>query len=140
MPRHAKDVVLDSWAVLAFLQDEPAGKVVADIIADIHEAGAGVYMTVANAGEVWYIVAREASESDADTSVADLQKIGVQFIDINWELTRVAARFKARGHMSYADAYAAALAKQTKCELLTGDPEFQALDGEIKIRWLANVS
>ncbi len=140
MPRHAKDVVLDSWAVLAFLQDEPAGKQVADIIADIHEAGAGVYMTVANAGEVWYIVAREASESDADTSVADLQKIGVQLVDINWELTRIAARLKARGRLSYADAYAAALAKQSKCELLTGDPEFQALDGEIKIRWLANVS
>ncbi|MCL4507016.1 MAG: PIN domain-containing protein [Chloroflexi bacterium] len=138
MPNRTKSIVLDAWAVLAFLQDEPAGKLVADIIADTHEAGGSVLMTVANAGEVWYIVSREASESDADASIADLLNIGVQLTDINWELTRIAARFKARGRLSYADAYAAALAKQSKCELVTGDPEFKALDGEIKLRWLIN--
>ena len=38
--------------------------------------------------------------------------------------------------MSLGDAFAAALAKERKAELVTGDLEFKALDGEIKIAWL----
>ena len=34
------------------------------------------------------------------------------------------------------DAFAAALAKEKKAELVTGDPEFKALAKEIKIHWL----
>jgi len=38
--------------------------------------------------------------------------------------------------MSYADAYAAALAKIKKATLVTGDKEFKALENEIKINWI----
>jgi predicted nucleic acid-binding protein len=38
--------------------------------------------------------------------------------------------------MSLADAFAAALARETKAELVTGDPEFKPLEKEIKIHWL----
>ena len=38
--------------------------------------------------------------------------------------------------MSYADCFAAALAKLRSAELITGDPEFKAVEGEIKIGWL----
>jgi predicted nucleic acid-binding protein len=48
----------------------------------------------------------------------------------------VAADFKARHKLSLADAFAAALAKERKAELITGDPEFKALEKEIKIGWL----
>ena len=37
---------------------------------------------------------------------------------------------------SLADAFAAALAKEKKAELVTGDPEFKASAKEISIRWL----
>jgi len=38
--------------------------------------------------------------------------------------------------MSYADAFAAALTKIKKADLITGDNEFKPLDGEIKISWV----
>ena len=57
-------------------------------------------------------------------------------VDVNIELTRIAARFKAKGGISYADCFAAALAKQHKATLLTGDPEFKQLEDEISISWL----
>ncbi|MGA7379837.1 MAG: PIN domain-containing protein [Terriglobales bacterium] len=44
-----------------------------------------------------------------------------------------AAAFKARFKLSLADVFAAALAKEKKAELVTGDPEFKSLDREIKI-------
>jgi ribonuclease VapC len=49
---------------------------------------------------------------------------------------RQAAVFKATKKLSYADCFAAALAKLRRAEFVTGDPEFKTLEGELKIAWL----
>jgi len=47
-----------------------------------------------------------------------------------------AAYLKAQYPISYADAFAAALAEQEKAILVTGDPDFKRLEKTIKIQWL----
>ena len=136
MARRSKTIVLDSWAVLAYLEDENPGKQVAEILANAHEHGTSLLMTTVNAGEVWYILAREVSETEAERAVTDLKRLGIQFVDADWNLTRLAAGFKAKHRMSYADCFAAALAKEQKADLVTGDKEFKQLDGQVKIAWL----
>jgi ribonuclease VapC len=51
-------------------------------------------------------------------------------------LTYLAAHIKARHTVSYADAYAAALAKDEDGYVATGDPEFKALNGFVRVVWL----
>lgn len=136
MARRPKTIVLDSWAVLAYLEDEGAGKQVAEIMADAHEHGTLLMMTTVNLGEVWYILAREVSETDAEHAISDLKQLGIQFIDADWQLTRVAAGFKAKHRMSYADCFAAALAKEHKADFLTGDKEFRQVEDVVKVHWL----
>jgi ribonuclease VapC len=136
MARKPKALVLDSWSILAFLEDEPAGQQVAEMIADAHESGMPVMMTVVNAGEIWYITARKTSEEDADRTLLELAQLGVQFHDADCKLAREAARFKAKGKMSFADCFAAALAKEQKADLVTGDAEFKQVEGEIRVGWL----
>jgi hypothetical protein len=55
---------------------------------------------------------------------------------LTWKLTQEAARFKAHHKMSYADCYAAALAKSKKADLVTGDNEFKAIEDQVKIQWV----
>ena len=136
MPRKPKALVFDSWAVLAYLGDEVCGQAVADLITGAHESRIPMYMSVVNAGEVWYILAREISEAQADKAMTDLTNLGIELIDADWPLTRSAGTFKARHRMSYADCFAAALAKERRCELVTGDKEFKQVEGEISVRWL----
>ena len=136
MAKKAKAYVLDSWAVIAYLEDEPSGEQIEDLIATAHEEQIPIYMSVINVGEVWYTFAREISEEEADISVKTLRDLRIQFEDADWELTQEAARFKSKNKMSYADAFAAALAKTKKADLITGDNEFKPLDGEIKISWV----
>lgn len=136
MPKKPKAIVLDSWAVIAYLEDEAAAEKVADIMADAHDDGIPLFMTVVNAGEVWYIVARESSVPDADASIKQLRDLGVQFVDADWDLAKSAGYFKSRNKMSFADCFAAALAKQNKAQLATGDPEFKQVESEISIHWL----
>jgi predicted nucleic acid-binding protein len=136
MPKKPKAIVLDSWAVIAYLEDEPAAEKVADIIADAHEQEIPLLMTVVNTGEVWYIVARETSAADADASIKQLRDLGIDFVDASWELAKDAGYFKSKNKMSFADCFAAALAKKTKAHLATGDPEFKQVEHEITIVWL----
>ena len=136
MSRKAKAIVLDSWALMAYLEDEPAAEQVANIIADAHEDEIPLLMSVVNAGEIWYIIAREASEADANESIAELRQLGIVFIDADWNLAHGAAYFKSKKKMSYADCFAAALAKQRKAHVVTGDSEFKQVEQEITISWL----
>lgn len=136
MAKKPKVVVLDSWAIIAYLEDEASAESVADIIADAHEQDIPLLMSVVNAGEVWYIVARESSVADADVSINQLRDLGIEFVDADWNLAKDAGYFKSRNKMSFADCFAAALAKQRKAHLATGDPEFKQVESEIAINWL----
>lgn len=136
MARKPKEIVLDSWAVLAYLEDENAGQQVADIITSAHEHGTPLMMSTVNAGEVWYILAREVSETEADKGIKGIRQLGIAFIDADWKLARLAGVFKSKNRMSFADCFAAALAKEYKAELVTGDKEFKQVENEMKIIWL----
>ena len=135
-PRRPKIIVLDSWAIMSYLQGEPSAEKVADIIADAHEDHIPLLMSVVNAGEVWYIISRRASDADADRSIRELKQLGIKLVDADWDLAHDAGRFKAKHKMSFADCFAAALAKQRKAQLVTGDQEFKQVEGDVTINWL----
>ena len=136
MAHKPKAFVLDSWAVLAYLEDESSGENVARLIVEAQENACPLYLSVVNAGEIWYILAREVSEAEAEKAIMELQQLGIQFVDVTWQLARTAATFKVKGKISYADCFAAALAKEKKTELVTGDKEFKQVESEIRIHWI----
>lgn len=128
--------VFDSWAIMAYLEDEPSAEKIADLIADAHEDGTPLKMSVVNAGEVWYIIARRTSPAEADKAVRLIEEIGIAFVDADLPITKLASSFKVKGNISYADCYAAALAKSEKAALLTGDREFRQLEKDVRMIWL----
>ena len=136
MSRKPQAIVLDSWAIMAYLEDESGGDKVSEAIADAHDEDIPLLMSVLNVGEVWYVIARQSSALDAENSVAQLRQLGIEFMAADWHLAKEAAKYKAKHRMSFADCFAAALTKQKNAVLLTGDPEFRQLEREIRIKWL----
>ena len=128
--------VLDSYALMAFFEDEPGADFVRGLIQKAVETDTHLLMSVVNLGEVWYSIARTSSADIADQYIHEIKGMGIEIVDIDWALTRQAAAFKVNGNISYADCFAAALAKVKKVELITGDKEFKSLEGEIKISWI----
>jgi predicted nucleic acid-binding protein len=131
--------VLDSWALMALFNDEPAADEVEKLL---QKAGAGTHrllMCVVNWGEIYYAVMRGASPEMAEQKEKEIAAMPIELVPVHADLhlARHAAMFKAAHKISYADAFAAALAKEKKAELVTGDLEFKALEKEIKISWLA---
>ena len=130
--------VLDSWALMAFLHDEPAAAEVEKLLLKAAEEKHKLLLCVVNWGEIYYSVARAEGETVADQKAADLATLAIELVpvDDDLQLVREAAKLKATKKMSYADCFAAALAKTRNAELVTGDPEFKEVEGEVKVAWL----
>jgi predicted nucleic acid-binding protein len=128
--------VLDSYAMMAFFEDEPGADFVRSLILQAEENKVELLMSVLNLGEVWYSIARTNSTEIADRYIHEIEGMAIEIVDVDWQLTRRAAAFKVNGNISYADCFAAALAKNRKAELITGDTEFKVLQGEIDIAWI----
>ncbi len=128
--------VLDSWALMAFFKGEPAAVAVEELIQRASADKVRLFLCVVNWGEVYYGMWRAGGEQAARGVAGDLSQLPIELVNADLQLTRQAAIYKATNKMSYADAFAAALAKEKKAELVTGDAEFKPLENEIKINWL----
>ena len=128
--------VLDSHALLALLRDEAGSEMVATILEKAGQREKPVHMTEVNYAEVQYTIRRKDGAAAWTAIASELKAAPIEFHPADRRLADTAADFKARFKLSLADAFAAALAKEKKAELITGDSEFKALAKEIKISWL----
>lgn len=128
--------VLDSFALLSFLRDEPGAEKMATLLAKAGEREQPLHMTEVNYAEVQYIIRRKDGEAAWRMVAGELAALPIEFHPADRRLADQAAEFKTRFKLSLADAFAAALAKLRNAELVTGDPEFKAVESEIKIGWL----
>jgi PIN domain nuclease of toxin-antitoxin system len=113
--------VLDAWAILALLRDEPAAVRVEDAIRS------GSVASWINLGEVIYNEADRVGLDRAQSAVARLTDL-VRCEEPDADLIRSAAVVKATHRVSYADGFAVATAERHRLPLLTGDREILAIE------------
>jgi len=128
--------VLDSWALLCYLEQEPGYEKIIEFFEEAVESSKPLFMCIVNWGEVYYQVARRFGEQKAQEIEKLIQTLPITLVEANKELTCEAARIKATKKMAYADCFAVAFARLKKAALYTGDPEFRAVEKEIKVVWL----
>jgi uncharacterized protein len=130
--------VLDSWALIAFFEDEPAAEEVERLLIKAEAGTHKLLLSVVNWGEIYYGTMRKVSQEAAEQKAREIAGLAIEIVPVETDLNlvRQAAIYKATKNLSYADAFAAALAKIRNTELVTGDPEFKEIENEIKISWL----
>ncbi len=128
--------VLDSYAVLAHYQNESGGPRVKAVLAQAERQRADVYLSIINFGEVIYILEREEGLTTAQDLIAMIDQLPITIVEADRRLTFAAAHLKAHHSISYADAFAVALAQAYAATILTGDPEFRAVEALASIEWL----
>ena len=134
-----KRYVFDSYAILAFLEDEKGADLVEKALREVVANKARGFLSVINWGEIYYSIMREQGQGQAEVVLAYVSNYPLELVDADLDLTRVAARLKGRYRIAYADCFAAALAKKNKAVVLTGDPEFKLLENEVKVKWITLV-
>ena len=134
-------IVLDAHALMVLFNDEPGADEVERILLKAESGSPKLLMSVVNWGEIYYSILRGASQEMAETKAHEIAGMQIELVPVDaddLELVRQAAAFKATRKMSYADCFAAALAKIKNAELVTGDREFKQLARDVKIHWLHN--
>lgn len=112
--------VLDSCAVIAFLQREPGAEIVAEILKDPRHR---CLLHAVNACEVYYDTYRRSGEADASAIEELLETTGVELLEtLPSALWRTAGKLKAEWRrVSLADCLAIALALLENGTVLTTD-------------------
>ena len=131
-----KRYVLDSYAMIAYFEDEPGADRVARILGQLIRRKAKGHMSVVNWGEVYYNTMREEGVAEAEKVILQLDKFPIQVVEVNRDLAYEAAKLKGKYRIAYADCFAVALSVKLNATLVTGDPEFKKLKGRISIQWI----
>ena len=129
-------MVLDSWAVLAYLDGEPAAQHVRQVLRTGRRRQTVVLLSLIAFGECLYVIERERGLQSAQRAAGIIDQLAVRVMPADRPLVFEAAHVKARHPMSYADAFSVALAKRHHGCVMTGDPEFKTVESEVAVHWL----
>lgn len=130
-------LVLDAWALLAFLQrEEPAASRVRECFLGAEKREHELFVSIINLGEVYYRIGKIRSEEEARSTLEELKELPLTILPADSEAVFRAARLKITHAISYADAFAAAAAQALGATLLTGDPELIRLRGLVSLEQL----
>jgi len=131
-----RTVVLDSSALLTFLEDRAGARKVRDLLGLALQGEHKLLMSVVNWGEVYYAAARALGSEVARQTEGRIAQLPVTVLDADRTLTRLAAEFHGRYKLPYVDCFAAALASQHKARVATCDRDFSRIVSEIPLIWI----
>ncbi len=126
--------VLDSFAILAFLQKEKGWERIKSLLEQAASGDVELHMSLVNMAEVHYLVMRR--REDATQVLAAIEALPIRISSADEYIPRV-VELKARYHVSLADCFGAALAVELRCPVITGDPEFEKMSDILTIEWIA---
>ncbi len=87
-----------------------------------------------------YATERERGIEEATNRLADVRRPPITLVGVTEQRVLAAAHVKAKHAVSYADAFAIALAQELNAAIVTGDPEFQSVEKIVDILWLRELA
>jgi len=132
--------VLDSFALIVFLDRQPGWEIVQKHLFDAIEHGFTHWVSAMNYGELYYTDAIKNGFEHAEQTLELADLLPIQIHTPSFEQIMEAAHLKGGVKASYADCFTAALALEKNLPVLTGDPEFKRLEEfGVKVEWLPNI-
>ena len=138
-PSDSQRLALDAWPVMEWLKDRGRAADYVDLLlARSKQLQVRLFMSRINLGEVYYSTARAWDVTRADFILARMYELPIDMVSASDDAVLSFARLKIVHNISYADVFAAGLAMELRCPLVTGDPEFRALaqSGMIELDWI----
>jgi predicted nucleic acid-binding protein len=131
-----KRYVFDSFALLAYFDNEPGAEMVEQLLRQAQGQTATLHLSLVNLGAVYYIIQRERGRDTAVATLALIDQLPIHQEAVDRPRVLAASALKANHAISYADAFGAALGQQLHGPVVTGDPEFQKVAALVEVLWL----
>ena len=123
MARRAR-FVLDTSAVLAMRSDEPGADRVESLVRSVRSGRTEILLSFMTRMELLYRISADEGPELAASAIRLIDASGIEWVSCEPEILEEAARIKAAGGLSVADAWIAATASVRDATLVHGDPEF----------------
>jgi ribonuclease VapC len=133
-----RTIVLDASAILALFFDEPGAETVESLLHAAAEADKPLLITAATWAEVFCQMHRRRGDEGAKAARHFESTMPLEVVPLDRDLAGVAAQLHLEYGLSLLRAFAAALSKSKKAELVTADVNLKPLEKQIKITWLTN--
>ena len=130
--------VLDTFALLAYLQDEAGASRVESLLKNAVNEKCRLFVSVINLGEMLYIVERRGGVPKSQDALALIRQLPIEVLAADEQAVFDAAHIKAGHALSYADAFAVVAAIRNSAVLLTSDSEFESVRSLIDVEWLGS--
>ena len=125
----ATRLVLDTSALLAMRSDEAGADRVEALLRSARAGRAKVLVSFMTRMELLYRIAIDEGQEEADSAVRLLDAARIEWVSCEPAILEQAARLKAGGGLSVADAWIAATAAVRDAVLVHKDPEFARAAG-----------
>jgi uncharacterized protein len=125
--------VLDTSAVMAFIEEEDGADIVEELIEQAKFENVTIILSFMTFMEVYYISLDEHGEKEARERLRLMKSLPFLRVDSTETMGIIASKIKSDCHLSVADAWIAALAKQRNAILVHKDPEFEQIESEIQV-------
>ncbi len=129
-----KIYILDTSAILTYIEDEDGSDYVENLLIDAEKGIVDIYVSFISLTEVLYITTREKDESLAVERIKLIQSLAMKIQESDEMVNINAGKLKARNSISLTDAYIAALCQiHIHNEILVHkDPEYEKLAPTLK--------
>jgi predicted nucleic acid-binding protein len=128
--------VLDSFALLAYLEAEAGMARVRELLLGAERGTCNLYLSLINLGEALYITDRERGITISHRMLVAVEQLPIQVVQVTRDIVFAAAHVKAFYPISYADAFAVVTAQDRHGVVITGDPEFKKVEKIVPVEWL----
>ena len=128
--------VIDSYALIAYLENENGAEVVQKSLRQAEREKNQILMSIINWGEVYYSIYRTKGEKLAAECLDIIEQLPIKLIVADKKQVYEAAKIKSQNSIAYGDCFAAVLAMQNSCQVITGDKEFKKLGSKVKVLWI----
>ena len=117
--------VIDSWAMVAWIQDEPGASALQTLLLNADAGNLQLLMSWYNVAETFYTIAKRRKLAVAEEFLTRLPSLPIRLVLPDEAGVMAAARVKASHAVALGDAFAIALAQNAKASVITGDPEIR---------------
>ena len=125
--------VVDGYALMAYLGNEAGAEQVKALLRQAQGDKAIIYLSLINLGEVAYIIERRHGTERLQEVLARLAQLPITVVEAPHERVLAATHVRAHHAVSYADAFAIALAEEKGAPVVTGDPEFKKVEYLVQV-------
>jgi predicted nucleic acid-binding protein len=132
-----KRYVLDANALLDLIEAGPGWQKIERLMQSARQQDSLLFISVANWGEVFYILWQKRGEGTARRTITALSRLPIEIVPVDITQAIKAGELKAVHKIPYVDCLAAALAVIQSATLVTADRDFEKLGRQFPVLWIA---